>query len=403
MSAVSPRPSDRIRLMLRSVTLISGAGQIIDFVLPLSAADGLGLSATQTGMLLAAALGTAFLLRPLAGVWIDRRDRCTVAAASAVVLGLAYSLLAAADSFAVATLAASAGRAASTFLWIALRAMAAGRSSTEPRASSRMLRAEDLGSWAVLVPAVGLVSLLGCSSALVVAAVCSVGAAAILVSLRIHGSASAAESRPICELALLDIRTGRARRLVRDLRVPLLGVGLVGAGEAAISLLFLMHLQRDLHFSPLTIGATALPSIVALTVAQENMRVLTVRYGRRRMIGHAVATHVVCAIGLTVSHEPTMIAAVWALSAIGLAALLPIEQTIIAAAAGTRSVGRAFGVYEAVALLSAAVGTLAAGVLFDHGPWPVVCLACAGTTLGGGLVLTSCVPMARTVPNRPDA
>nr|WP_228512761.1 MFS transporter [Clavibacter sp. VKM Ac-2872] len=389
--------------MLRSVTLISGAGQVIEFVLPLYAADGLGLSAAWTGLLLGAALIAAFLVRPLAGVAVDRVDRHTIAAASAVILAAAYVLLATADSFVVALVSAVIGRAASTFLWIAFRAMAAGRSSTEPRASSRMLRAEDLGSWLVLAPAVGLVSLVGFEAALAAAAACALGGAVVLVRMRTVQRAPRAESLPIGELMLGDRRTALTRKLKRDLRPVLLAVLLIGAAEAAMSLLLLMHLQRHLGLSPLALAVTVLPSLLALTVAPQNVRTLTIRYGRRRMIWCALAAHVVCAVGLAVSREPTMIAALWALSAVGLSALLPIEQTIVAAVAGTRRVGRAFGLYETVALLGAGAGALFAGVLFDNWPWPAMCFACAGAMVGGGLVLVSCVPVTRMVPTRVEA
>ncbi|WP_146080058.1 MFS transporter [Clavibacter michiganensis] len=381
--------------MLASVTLVSGAGQIIDFALPLFVAEALGFSAIQTGELLAAGLATASLVRPLAGAAADRWDRQSLAAFSAIVLSGAYVLLAVGDSFGTALLAVTSARVASTLLWVALRAMAAGRSSTEPRASWRMLHAEDLGSWVVLVPTVGVVSLIGYTSGVVTAAGCAVGAAAILVMVRLGGVAPPAESLPIRELGLADILSGRARTLLRAIRPVLVGVTLIGVGDGALALVLVMHLQRDLGFGPLAIACMAIPGSLAFSVASENVRRLTTRHGRRRVIVYATAAHLVCAIGLMAAREPTMIAALWALSAIGLTALLPIEQTLIASAAGTRLVGRAFGVYETVSLLGAAVGVLAAGFLFAHWPWPAVCLVCAGAMVAGGTTLAARLPVTR--------
>jgi hypothetical protein len=56
----STQPSEPLfsRRFLSSVTLASGAGQVVDFALPLFAGAVLGLTAAQTGALLAAGLAT---------------------------------------------------------------------------------------------------------------------------------------------------------------------------------------------------------------------------------------------------------------------------------------------------------------------------------------------------------
>ncbi|WP_165770638.1 MFS transporter [Clavibacter michiganensis] len=140
---------------MSSVTLASGAGQVVDFALPLFAGAVLGLTATQTGALLARGLATSFLLRPLGGIAADRYDRTRIAATAALVLGAGYALIAAAGTFPVVLAGVLVSRVGGAFLWVALRATAGVRHLVDPRAFSRLMSAEELGSWVVLAPAIG--------------------------------------------------------------------------------------------------------------------------------------------------------------------------------------------------------------------------------------------------------
>jgi hypothetical protein len=69
-TGTSTQPSEPLfsRSFLASVTLASGAGQVVDFALPLFAGAVLDPTAVQTGAMLAAGLATSFLLRPLLGI-----------------------------------------------------------------------------------------------------------------------------------------------------------------------------------------------------------------------------------------------------------------------------------------------------------------------------------------------
>jgi len=58
---------------LDSATLTSGTEQVVDFVLPLFAGAVLGLSAWETGLLVAASDLVAFLVRPMAGVVVEQQ------------------------------------------------------------------------------------------------------------------------------------------------------------------------------------------------------------------------------------------------------------------------------------------------------------------------------------------
>ncbi|RIJ17634.1 MFS transporter, partial [Clavibacter michiganensis subsp. insidiosus] len=163
------------RRFLRSVTLVSGAGQVVDFALPLFAGAVLGLTAAQTGALLAAGLATSFLLRPLAGVAADRYDRTRIAAASALVLAAGYALVATAGAgaFSVVLAGVLVSRAGGAFLWVALRATAGARHQVDPRAFARLMSAEELGSWVVLAPAIGLLAVAGYAPTFGAAAACA--------------------------------------------------------------------------------------------------------------------------------------------------------------------------------------------------------------------------------------
>ncbi|WP_316313620.1 MFS transporter [Clavibacter michiganensis] len=336
--------SDRIFPLrfLTSVTLASGAGQVVNFALPLFAGAVLGLTAAQTGALLAAGLATSFLLRPLGGIAADRCDRSTIGAASAVVLGAGYALVAAAGAFPVVLAGVLLSRAGGAFLWVALRATAGARHQADPRAFSRLMSAEELGSWVVLAPAIALLAAAGYAPTFAAAAACALVAGALLASSRRRastrgsGDVGAARSAP----GPGDGPAG-VRELTRRLRPLLAVVTVIGTAEAAIGLLLVLHLQRELGLGPLAIAWVSLPGGIALAVAPPHMHRLTVRFGRTPVLVAAAVASAAFAGGLEIARDPVAIAILWILSALALAAILPIEQAALTEAAGPARIGRA--------------------------------------------------------------
>ncbi|WP_440681930.1 MFS transporter [Clavibacter nebraskensis] len=393
-SGTSVQPSEVLfsRRFLSSVTLASGAGQVVDFALPLFAGVVLGLTAAQTGALLAAGLAMSFLLRPLGGVAADRYDRTTIAAASALVLGAGYALVATASTFPVVLAGVLISRAGGAFLWVALRATAGARHQVDPRAFSRLMSADELGSWVVLAPAIGLLAAAGYAPTFAAAAACALIAGMLLASSRRRastrgsGDVDAARAAPPVD-AGVDV----VRELARRLRPLLAVVTVIGTAEAAVGLLLVLHLQRELGLEPLAIAWVSLPGGIALAVAPPHLHRLTVRCGRTPVLVAAAIAGAAFAGGLALAQDPVTIAVLWVLSALALAAILPIEQAALTEAAGPARIGRALGLYEATTLLAAAIGSLVAGILYDAVPWEAACVMSAAVILAGGLLLPSTI------------
>ncbi|AWG02951.1 MFS transporter [Clavibacter michiganensis] len=169
----------------------------------------------------------------------------------------------------------------------------------------------------------------------------------------------------------------------------------IGTAEAAIGLLLVLHLQRELGLGPLAIAWVSLPGGIALAVAPPHLHRLTVRFGRTPVLVSAAIAGAAFAGGLAVARDPVTIAVLWILSALALAAILPIEQAALTEASGPARVGRALGLYEATTLLAAALGSLAAGILYDAVPWAAACATSAAVILAGGLVLPRTIRQLR--------
>ncbi len=387
-SSTLPQPRAISGGFLASVTLASGAGQVVDFALPLFAGAVLGLTAGQTGALLAAGLATSFLLRPLGGVAADRYDQARIAAVSSLVLGAGYALVATAGTFPVVLAGVLVSRAGGAFLWVALRATAGARHQVDPRAFARLMSAEELGSWVVLAPAIALLAAAGYAPTFAAAAACALVAGVLLASSRRRASPRA-NGCVDGGRALTPVEIGGAvvRELARRLRPLLAVVTVIGTAEAAIGLLLVLHLQRELDLGPLAIAWVSLPGGIALAVAPPHMHRLTVRFGRTPVLVAAAVAGAAFAGGLAVARDPVTIAVLWILSALALAAILPIEQAAITEAAGPARIGRALGLYEATTLFAAALGSLAAGIRYDTVSWAAACATSAAVILAGGLVL----------------
>ncbi|AJW80666.1 hypothetical protein VO01_15535 (plasmid) [Clavibacter michiganensis subsp. insidiosus] len=383
------------RRFLSSVTLASGAGQVVDFALPLFAGAVLGLTATQTGALLAAGLATSFLLRPLGGIAADRYDRTRIAATAALVLGAGYALIAAAGTFPVVLAGVLVSRVGGAFLWVALRATAGVRHLVDPRAFSRLMSAEELGSWVVLAPAIGLLAAAGYAPTFVAASACAIVAGVLLALSRRRASTRGSGGGAARAAPPVGVDGAVVRELVGRLRPLLAVVTVIGTAEAAIGLLLVLHLQRELGLGPLAIAWVSLPGGIALAVAPPHLHRLTVRFGRTPVLVSAAIAGAAFAGGLAVARDPVTIAVLWILSALALAAILPIEQAALTEASGPARVGRALGLYEATTLLAAALGSLAAGILYDAVPWAAACATSAAVILAGGLVLPRTIRQLR--------
>ncbi|RII85000.1 MFS transporter, partial [Clavibacter michiganensis subsp. insidiosus] len=180
---------------------------------------------------------------------------------------------------------------------------------------------------------------------------------------------------------------GVVRELVRRLRPLLVVVTVIGTAEAAVGLLMVPHLQRELGLGPLAIAWVSLLGGIVLAVSPPHLHRLTARYGCTPVLVAAAVASAAFAGGLALARDPVTLAVLWVLSALALAAILPIEQAALTEAAGPARIGRALGLHEATTLLAAALRSLAAGILCDAVPWEAACATSAAVILAGGLVL----------------
>ena len=404
-SSASTLLSLRERRTLSGATLTSGAEQVIDFVLPLFAGSVLGLSAWETGLLVAASQMIAFVARPFAGVIVDRVERTVVAAAGAAVFALACVLYAASSGLPLALGAAVLSGAAGAFLWVAVRAIIGERLSEDSGAFAKLVAAEETGGWVILVPAVILLSVAGYQWVFLGIALCCFAAAWMLFTARTRGRIPEDASVSGAELSSLSL-SGLGRRL----RPMLLAVVVTMAAEAAISLLLILHLQRRFDLGVIEIAYVFLPGAIAMSILPPYLHRLVVRYGRRRILMFGSFISALFAAGLAFAPSPPWITALWVLSAVAWSAVIPVQQAIIAEAAGGSHLGRGLGLYEAACLAGAFVGSLAAGFLYDGASWLLACLICSAIIASGVLIIPAAVrrlgvadhPKA-TMPQKPRA
>ncbi|WP_050976260.1 hypothetical protein [Clavibacter michiganensis] len=190
----------------------------------------------------------------------DRYARTTIAAASALVLGAGYALVAITSNFPVVLAGVVVSRAGGAFLWVALRTTAGARHQVDPRAFSRLMSAEELGSWVVLAPAIALLAAAGYAPTFAAAAACALVAGVLLASsgrrASTRGSGGMDAARAVSPV---DAGGAVVRVLARRLRPLLVVVTVIGTAEAAIGLLLVLHLQRELGLGPLAIAWVSLP------------------------------------------------------------------------------------------------------------------------------------------------
>lgn len=376
----------RERRTLDSAVLTSGVDQVIDFVLPLFAGAVLGLSAGETGLLIAASQLVAFVIRPLAGVAVDRADRSIIAALGAVVFAVGCGLYALSTGFSLALIAAIVTGVAGSFLWVAIRSIIGERLHEDSSVFAKLVAAEETGGWLVLVPAIILLSLAGYQWVFAGLGVCCLVAAWELLRTRRRTSVPGDASIAGTELSSVSLRG-----LGASLRPMLFAVVVTMTAEAAIGLLLILHLQRGFDLGVVEIAYVFLPGAIAMSIFPPYLHRLVVRFGRRRMLMIGSIASALFALGLAFAPTPGWIAALWVLSAVAWSLVIPVQQSVIAEAAGSTHLGRGLSLYEAAALAGAFVGSLAAGLLYDAGSWLIACIVCAIVIASGAALIPAAV------------
>lgn len=387
MTATAGPALRRERRTLDSATLTSGTEQVVDFVLPLFAGAVLGLSAWETGLLVAASDLVAFLVRPMAGVVVDRADRAMVAALGAGVLAVGCGLYALATGLPLALIAAVVTGGAGAFLWVAIRAIIGERLRADSSVFAKLVEAEETGGWLILVPAVVLLSVAGYRWVFVGIALCCLVAAGELFRSRRQEDPSADD----VALAGADLSSVSLRDLGRSLRPMLLVIVATMTAEAAISLLLILHLQRGFGLGAVEVAYIFLPGAIAMSVLPTFLHRMVVRLGRRTMLMLGSVASALFALGLAFAPSPPWIAALWVLSAVAWSLVIPVQQAVVAEAAGRAHLGRGLSLYEAACLAGAFLGSLAAGLLYESGGLFLVCIVCAIVILSGAALIPAAV------------
>jgi len=387
MTATASPALRRERRTLDSAILTSGTEQVVDFVLPLFAGAVLGLSAWETGLLIAASDLMAFLIRPMAGVVVDRADRAVVAALGAGALAVGCGLYALATGLPLALIAAAVTGGAGAFLWVAIRAIIGERLHADSSVFAKLVEAEETGGWLILVPAVVLLSVAGYRWVFVGIALCCLVAAGELFRSRRQEDPSADD----VALAGADLSSVSLRDLGRSLRPMLLVIVATMTAEAAISLLLILHLQRGFGLGAVEVAYIFLPGAIAMSVLPTFLHRMVVRLGRRTMLMLGSVASALFALGLAFAPSPPWIAALWVLSAVAWSLVIPVQQAVVAEAAGRAHLGRGLSLYEAACLAGAFLGSLAAGLLYESGGLFLVCIVCAIVILSGAALIPAAV------------
>ena len=380
MSSPDAPAPPRERQTLNGAILASGVDQAIQFVLPLFAGAVLGLPPWQTGLLVAANALATFMVRPFAGVVVDRADRGVIAGAGAGVFAVGCGLYALATGLPLALIAAIVTGMAEAFLWVAIRAIIGERLPEDSGVFAKLVAAEETGGWVIMVPAIFLLSAAGYQWMFAGVAACCLAAALELVSLPRR------DAPDDTELSGMSLRGLGAR-----LRPMLAVVVVTMTAETTISLLLILHLQRGFHLGVVQVAYVFLPGAVAMSLLPPHLHRLVVRFGRRRMLMLSSMASTLFAVALAFAPNPPWIAALWVLSAVTWSCVIPVEQSVIAEAAGSTHLGRGLGLYEAACLAGATIGSLAAGFLYESGSWLLACAACAVIIASGAVLVPAAV------------
>ncbi|MEO3749481.1 MFS transporter [Streptomyces sp. B6B3] len=386
---------------LWAAALANGPAELVDFVLPLWSGLELGLSATEAGILMALEMAVSVLVRPLAGVLADTRDRRRVAAVGAVLYGVACVGYAVAGAFAVAAGAAVLSGVGGALLWVTVRAMVGERLAEDSAVYPRLMGAQENGAWVAFLTGLSVLGVAGFPGLFHgCAAACLLAAAMLLTAPRRRAAPSPATAGG----------RGGGAGLVRGLRPMLLAVAFTMTAEAAVAMLLLLHLERGFGMGVVEAAYVFLPGAIVMGLLPERLHALVVRFGRTRLLAAASVSSAGFAVGLAWAPNPWVIAGLWVLSGVAWAVVIPVQEAVIAEASGGR-IGRGMGLYEAAALVGAAVGALAAGILYDASSWTVACLVASCIILAGAVVVPRAVrslgvaehpPPAPVRPERPE-
>ncbi|WP_405651556.1 MFS transporter [Streptomyces sp. RK9] len=403
----SPRaPRRREERTLHAAAFTNGPNELFDFILPLWAGAALGLSATEVGILMAVEMALSVIARPIAGVLSDLFERRYVAATGAVLYAASAAGYALAQNAAAAYAAAAVGGVGGALLWVAVRAIISERLAEDSAVFPRLLASQETGSWVAFVAGMVLIGEIGFDGVFWACAGACLLAAALLLSaprrqdpaaVRGGGAGGAPGAAEPQGAVAPEGAKGAAGSAIaglgavgRRLRPMLLAVVVTMTAEAAISLLLLMHLQREFDLEVIQVAYVFLPGAIAMSVAAERLHGYVVRFGRTRILMCASFASAAFAAGLAWAPNPVVIAALWILSGLAWAAVIPIQQAVIAEASGEHT-GRGMGVYESANLLGALIGALTAGMLYDGADWTVACLSAAALILVGAVVVPRAV------------
>ncbi|MEV7283207.1 MFS transporter [Streptomyces sp. NPDC093252] len=370
----------RAERALRAATLTNGPNELLDFLLPLWAGAALGLSPTETGVLLAVEMAVSVVARPLAGVLADTRERRSVAAVGALLYGVSAAGYAVTPGAAGAYAAAVVGGAGGALLWVALRAIVGEGLSDDSAAFAKLFSAQETGTWVAFFAGLTLLGRIDYDGVFWACAAACALAAGVLASAPRRERAGGARGR---EGQGREGQGGSGLGAVgRRLRPVLVAAVFTMTAEAALSLLLLLHLQRTFGLDALGVAYVFLPGAIAMSVAAERLHTWVVRFGRRRILTVAPLAGAAFAANLAWAPNPYVIAVLWILSGLAWAAVVPVQQAVITEASGERG-GRGMGVYESAGLLGALIGALLGGTLYDTADWTVSCLGIAALLLAG--------------------
>ncbi|HLS14903.1 MAG TPA: MFS transporter [Beutenbergiaceae bacterium] len=392
MSAVSEEaPIKRQERALLAVVYLSGAGAVVDFLLPLFAGASMGLTPSQIGILVALELAVSLMLRPVAGSLADRAERRNVAALGALLYALSCAGYALAPGPSVAYIAAVIGGVGGSLLWVSVRALVGERLEEDSGVYARLMGAEETGEWVILVPALFLIAVVGYRGVFAALAVCCLIGMLILFEAPRTSDTAPGTSDTEAPGGLRPKKVRGRARLLGKLSPMLFAVALTMAAESAIGLLLLLHLQHEFGLSPLEIGMVFLPGGIVMGILPTYLHGVESRFGRSRVLALASVASTVFAVSLAFAPSPAVIGIAWVFTGAAWAVMLPVQQAVIAEVSGRQRLGRGLGWYESATLAGALVASIAAGYLYENGSWRLACLVAAAVILTGAVVVPAAV------------
>lgn len=332
--------------------VVSGLGDLVDFVLPVWAASVLGLSPTIIGLVLATDLLTAVCLRPVAGHLADRVDRRLLTSLGGAAFASGLALLSVTDSVAPLLASAVMMGIGSAFFWVPLRT-SVSESPDPHRAFSELTSAEGTGIWVAYLIALSALPVVGYPGVFVLAAVGAL-TAAILVW-------RSSRSTPPPNLAGTPPRTrstpGSAARFLAF-------VAAVAVVETAASVYLLLRLQDEFGLGLMDIVWLYVPGLVVYSMAPPWGIAATRRLGERGLLVGGLLLSVAGAMLVIFGPAPWILCTGWSLMCCSWAWLDPLQQTA-ASRVLSGGLGRAMGRYESATLAGGAAGAAAGGLALD--------------------------------------